>query len=489
MGHHHDRRRELGAWYTPPRLVAHVVASTLPATLSGRVHVVDPACGDGRFLVEAAHQIRARGGEPVLTGIDVDPDAIDSARSHPDLADAHLVRADALAADTSWGHDPIDVVLGNPPFLSPLSARVLADGRRRNSPSAGGVYADVAVQFLARAVGEVRDDTGRVGLVLPLSVLASRDARTVRHLISTTCRLDWFWWSSTPVFDAAVTTCAIGVRRAPSSSPRPQVRRSVDIDITPADPVAQPSPADDTWGELVAGDLGIPTVTDLETDGCFGDRARVVADFRDQYYGIVDALVDLDPSSDPPFGVAPLATSTHIDPGRCAWGCRPARYAKSRWTAPGVDVSHLDERMRDWVASRLVPKVMVATQTRVVEAVADRTGRWLPAVPIVSVIPVSTGAVDGAASVEEIAAVLTSPVPSALIARRAAGTGMSPRVVRVTARQIADLPWPRGALQGAVDALRSGRLRECAEQVTIAYGLPEPERTRLLDWWEDRLPR
>ena len=44
-----------------------------------------------------------------------------------------------------------------------------------------------------------------------------------------------------------------------------------------------------------------------------------------------------------------------------------------------------------WARKRQVPKVLVATQTRVLEAVADLDGQMVPVTPTVSVEP--TGAV------------------------------------------------------------------------------------------------
>src|SRR5687767_53538 len=89
------RRKLLGAWYTPPALVDHVVALTLPA--DGAVtSVVDPACGDGRFLAAVRE---AAGARVRMTGVDLDPGAVASARGA--VREAEIVEADALAMD--WG--------------------------------------------------------------------------------------------------------------------------------------------------------------------------------------------------------------------------------------------------------------------------------------------------------------------------------------------------------------------------------------------------
>ena len=73
--------------------------------------------------------------------------------------------------------DRFDVVVGNPPYLSQLAAATTRGGASRHG---GGPYADAAVEFLALAVRLARPDGGRIGLVLPQSILASRDAAPVR---------------------------------------------------------------------------------------------------------------------------------------------------------------------------------------------------------------------------------------------------------------------------------------------------------------------
>ncbi|MCB0955610.1 MAG: N-6 DNA methylase, partial [Ilumatobacter sp.] len=85
-------RKQLGAWYTPPSLVQAIVRE---AVLPGARSVLDPACGDGRFLTAT--------GLPEQTGVDIDP-------TTPYLHDDSLQR--------DWGDQRFDVVVGNPPFLN-----------------------------------------------------------------------------------------------------------------------------------------------------------------------------------------------------------------------------------------------------------------------------------------------------------------------------------------------------------------------------------
>ena len=144
---HPVRRQQLGAWYTPEPLVAAVVAAVVPTDLEpgSVVRVLDPACGDGRFLAETAKQLADRGVSVELTGVDIDPQTARATRRRFGDA-ATIVYADALTR--KWGGARFDLVIGNPPFLSQMSAVTSRGGK---SAFGGGAYADAAAEFLALA--------------------------------------------------------------------------------------------------------------------------------------------------------------------------------------------------------------------------------------------------------------------------------------------------------------------------------------------------
>ena len=137
--------------------------------------------------------------------------------------------------------------------------------------------------------------------------------------------------------------------------------------------------------------------------------------------------------------------------------------------------------MRRWAADLLVPKVLVANQTRVIEAVVDDAGAWLPGVPALTARPFP--GIDP----WSVAAVLTSPVASTWAWHRAAGTGLSARSVRLGPRWLMDLPWPGRELGPAVDALRAADVVGCGRAVTAAYGVGDGGA--LEEWWIGGLPR
>lgn len=464
-----SERRRLGVWYTPDALVEAVVSNTLgPVSPGTLVTVLDPACGDGRFLFAAASLIRAAGAVPVLTGVDIDMASLRAVGSLPEPVE--MIEADALHHD--FGARRFDVVIGNPPFLSQMASATSRVGRSRFG---GGPYADAAADFLAMSVRLAAEGSGRVGLVLPVSLLTARDAAQIRREVASLASMHWFWWSPEPVFDADVRTCAVALGRCDQ-----QHLGGIRRVLGPTFDEAMPHPSrisrdDEHWGWLIADSLGLPTVPPLRAAGTLADHGLVTANFRDQYYGLVGAVRD-----DLPDDAPPLITTGLIDPGQCHFGRRSTRFAKTTYSAPRVDRSMLVPFMQRWAARCLVPKVLVATQTHVIEAVVDVEGRWLPAVPVVRVVPTNP------ADVWRVAAVLTSPAASAVIASQSAGSGLSATTVRVSQRTLGMLPWPAGDLQRAVVALRAGDLDACARAVSAAYGADDDD---VHSWWVRGLPR
>jgi hypothetical protein len=464
-------RKQLGAWYTPVALVDTVVDAVItPAFVQARgdrtIRVVDPACGDGRFLVAAVNRLRSLGATVECVGRDLDASAVGAAQLA--LPDAEVRRADALASD--WGTEPFDLVIGNPPFLSQL-----ADATTRGGASVrgGGPYADVAAEFLALAGDLVDPDGGRVAFVLPQSMLASRDAAPIRAAIGERAHMVWSWWSDRRVFDAQVYVCAVAFEFGRADDER---RRS-------------------NWSHVITDRQGVPELPDdlavLNVDGRLADRATGNANFRDEYYGMIPAV------GDHPSG-PPLVTSGLIDPGRSWWGERPITFARKRYEHPRVDPHRLDDHMRRWAERRMVPKVLVANQTRIVEAVCDPGGEWLPGVPVLGVYPLGAhwddppagrSGAELADSAWEIAAVLTSPFASAWLWHRGAGTGLSASSIRLSPVVLGGLPWPAGDLSTAVAALRSGDVRACGREVDAAYGLAAGTRNTLFAWWSALLER
>ncbi|GAB2981843.1 HsdM family class I SAM-dependent methyltransferase [Nocardioides montaniterrae] len=459
LGADPERRRK-GAFYTPPDLVGWVLDHALPA---GGGRVLDPACGTGHFLVAAAERLGAR----AVWGSDLDESAVAIARQRlraldPTLTEAELrnrVRyADGL---TAWAGETFDAVVGNPPFLGQL--------RRATAGASGGIaaYTDTSAAFLHASLSLARDG-GVVALVQPLSVLAARDAGPVRAAVARAGDVESFWCSAEPVFaDTTVLTCV------------PVVRVGA---VSALDP--------DEWGSLAAPAFGVPLARLSRAGGVVGDLAACTADFRDQYYGLVPHVRDA--VSGLRDGEVRLVTSGLIEPLESRWGVAPTRFARRTYAAPAVRPADLPPKLAAWAQQRLVPKLLVAGQGRVIEALVDPAGELLPSVPVVSVVP------HDPADVWRLAAVLCAPPVVAYAAARYLGTGLSAGSVKVSAKQLAALPlpldraaWDEGARLVACMHARSGPgllacMQASAEVMTAAYGIDDPALTT---WWLERAVR
>ena len=524
-------RKGLGAYYTPADVVEGLLdiafdpvldmaAAHGPAAVAA-LRVIDPACGTGNFLVAVSHRIAGalrrlglQDGEAAeravacVHGIELDASTARLCRAdlrgvHPSFPARRIRRGDALLDPTLAAEGTFDLVIGNPPFLSQLDAttsRDVAGGaalRARFGAAVAG-YTDPAALFLLLGHRLARPDGGVVAMIEPIPLLTARDATGARQAVLHDASLTDLWVLGNGVFDAAVEVCApVIVRSTGSASAGPSAvvtRLHTGRQRAVGELVDAPTATTRSWSHLLADHGGLPRRA-LRTSGTLADLASATADFRDQYYGLGPHVIDGDRAdAAPEERTARLVTSGLIDPAWLAWGARSTRFHKTTYRHPRVLLDALDPALRRWADSRLVPKVLLATQTRMLEAVVDEAGDWLPSVPVISVVP--TRSPD---DLWRIAAVLTCPAINALASRRHLGSGRNARSLRLRASEVLELPLPvdrerwdeAAALLRAAGppTRRSGHLALLAAAAALmdrAYGIDADGD--LLAWWLDLLP-
>lgn len=482
-----DPRRSLGAVYTPLDVAGRLAERALDGCAVASV--CDPAAGDGRLI------------DAVLARCDAAAFAADVA---PTTAAGRSGAATWSTADSLgrglavWPDAPrhgFDLVIGNPPFRGQLRAETWLDRADRAHLRArfGDVarsYTDTASLFLLAAC-EMASPTGRVAMIMPLSFLAARDAGPVRRRVLEMAALEGLWVAPEQVFpDAAVRVCAVVLDR--SGPRRRPVRRWVGADFVDLPPVVVDSDVlgdGDTWSHLAAGAFGVPEI-DLATSGVLGSSATATAGFRDQFYGLAPLVREQEQLVSERAAV--MVTSGLIEPGRSVWGERATRIAGRRWERPVVDLGGLEpsSALARWVAARRVPKVVVATQTRVIEAAVDPSGGWIPSTPVVSVHA------DGD-HLWRVLAVLLAPPVTAWARTHVGGTALGADAVKLSASQVLAAPLPADArlwndaaelLQASWSDAAGGVpidvVVAAGELMTRAYG-SGPE---VMAWWVDRLP-
>lgn len=463
-------RADRGAWYTP-RAVAELI--TARAFDSGvPAFVVDPTCGGGAFLLAALDAFVERGvvpGEALqrVAGLDIAPAAVQTARRVIGLwAARHGVAADAIRLEvgdalepwpTTW---PVpDLVLGNPPFASPLRATKArrsaelpprAAAFREEHRTELGPYADLAAMHLLNAAHRVDPGVGRLVMVLPQSMLAGRDAAPLRNWFGREMPLEDLWISGDKLFDASVRVFAPVLSRSALSGGA-------------------------SWNDAAATEMGVPEVDAVAAAGVLGSMCQATAGFRDEYYGMAEACVEgaIDDAR------CRLVTVGSIDPLELHWGTVPTRFAKTLWQRPVIDESAVPAKVRPWFERQRAPKVLLPTQAKILEPFVDRDGSAIPITPVVSI---SASADD----LDRVAAVLLAPTASAWAARRGFGSALSFNAIKLRAADIADLPLPadRSTWQQAAELVSEGppALGRIGELMHQAYG----GSAELLDWWLDR---
>jgi len=511
-------RHQGGVHYTPRAVADGLVAAAVEGWQPGsaRLCFLDPSVGGGAFLLAVARwrktstDLSCRDICTELQGRDVDEEALA-------VAEVALALWCAVSGERPAGvpglqigdvfEDELpaaDLVVGNPPFLSQLDASTAQGAKTRDRMRsrygvALGPYADAASVFLLAGLNALGDN-GRMVLIQPVSFLASRDVTAVREQLAPSLR--GLWFSELLLFEASVRVCAPVVSK--SDDPVELIARWVDGEVTGTTPV--PRPAGSSWGPLVADLVGVPVPTlhlRPESPKTIGDLATATAGFRDQFYGFVPVVCEQKDDTASPAAAHPRLTTTGmIDPLRNRWGEREFRFAKQPWRRPIValaDLAAADERLARWTADRLRPKVVMATQTKVIEVAVDAHGTWIPATPLVSIEPrLSDDAAYDPDLLWRLAAALSAPALSAHALAEAMGAALTVQALKISARQVLTfgLPADAGAWDAGVDAAKGAAAAETAaawrlammtlgEAMTAAYGTDET----VLGWWAHRLPR
>ncbi len=472
-------RSDRGAYYTPPDFAAAVVDAALAgAEMPG--FTVDPACGGGVFLLEILDRLLASGISAQdcasrVAGIEIDPGAAAVAalalrawqlfHGVTEPVSPRIAVSDSLDRWPRVWPDP-DLIIGNPPFASPLKSGAIpaeAAAYRNHHSEVLGPYADLAAIHLWRA-SQMLHDGGRLAFVAPVSIVNARD----------TGRL----WER---FEAEAD--AVGVL-IPESRP---FEASVRVFVPVFEMRRQVASERRSLPHAVGDAIGLPSLPDLESAATLGSICDATSGFRDEFYGLAEVVRE--EAADHGAGLRKLVTVGSIDPLSCTWGRKPTRFAKAKWQRPVVDPSPLSGKVAAFVHGQRQPKVLVATQTKVLEPVVDPVGDLVGVTPTIVV----TGPRPA-----HIAAVLLAPPVNAIAVQRWFGTGLSDATLRPTAATLVDLPLPgdestwneaaalieenTSVIDGSQDSADPAVVRRVASLMNSSYGAD----SAVLTWWLER---
>lgn len=184
-----DRRKSLGAFYTPPHL-AQAMASW--AIRSQHDQIFDPAAGEAVFLIAAAARLRALGGDVTpdqLLGVEIDTAArlraLDLLDRHGCPCDVRL--SDFFAVRREDFPRQFDVVIGNPPYVRYHRFRGETRQRALDVARHSGVrltgLASSWAPFVVHS-SHFLAPGGRLALVLPAELLHVDYAGPVRDFLT-----------------------------------------------------------------------------------------------------------------------------------------------------------------------------------------------------------------------------------------------------------------------------------------------------------------
>ena len=497
-------RRNSGVHYTPTEVAQKLTDIALSKAPPGPV--CDPSVGGGSFLLAAANAFLTLGLSPsvivkdLLWGIDLDPDAIRvtnavlalwASEGEWIIAEKNLVTADSLETGIEAFQSPpargFSAVIGNPPFQNQLQHQTVrtlesTNQLRERWKTSAGPYADTAGFFLL--VGSsMLSEKGILLMIQPQSFLSAADSLPIRENLEEQMDLIGMWIGGSDIFEAGVHVCApiFGPLEGESQLKLwdgPEIEERPTIDRRKKD----------NWTEIISAVTGVPCVNLQGPE--LKNISSSTAGFRDQFYGLKEYVSEKHLCQG---NWAPLITVGMIDPFRNRWGQGTFRYANKNWIEPVVDLDALRKgnlELFHWVKDRLRPKILVATQTKILEVLPDPEGRLIPSTPVISVEC-------DYENIWLISAALSSPAASARAFARAAGAAMSSDTLKLSATQISEIPLPERTFewnQGAEYAqqaylaeseqLWAAYLHKLGQETAKAYEIDND----VFEWWLNRLP-
>jgi type I restriction-modification system DNA methylase subunit len=533
-------RTAQGAFYTPFAIVERTLELSFgssPINLHPTDHapfrVIDPACGTGNFLLVAALRLASFLDETELEhqdglvwvvenciyGADLDPEAtrlavenlvqLTGGKANRSRVSEHFYTGNALLlheeVDTLFGSfEPtwsnvfpevftgtdagFDAVIGNPPFLNQLNSETALDASvaghvKKSMGDNAKAFTNTATLFLATARQIIKAQSGRIAFIEPLSIIATRDSDPLRQSIDNSGHLQAMWICEDQVFDAAVQTCVVFIDQAHHGGVKIYAGKAGDL-VSEVSEDASPG----EWSRFIYAARSLPKF-EISGGRTLAEIAEATNDFRDEYYGLIGHVIDSESADANRF--PKLLTVGKVDLAQTLWGDGETKFAKDKYLYPRVDIHALSDKLQKWAGMRLQPKVIVATQTRIVELYVDEEGEYLPSIPLASVTPLQLE------NLWKVAACLAAPPISLLAYQRLAGAGMSAEVLKLSARNLLKLPlpsdddkWSLGsehlrnahALSGS---RRTEELKAFGYMMCGAYGLSgQPE---IMDWWLERL--
>lgn len=230
-----DRQKSNGATYTPiafARFVAEQMLQAAELPKSGKIRVLDPACGDGALLDVLIKSLPSAFRKRVVAvGYDTDPEAIRiaSQRLRQDLPelDLRLEQKDFLehVLNLQGGGDlfsagevqePFHLVIANPPYVR---TQIMGAQQSQQLAQSFGLTGRVDLYYpFLLGISQVLADNGVTGVITSNRFMTTKSGQAVRRAMLSRFRILHAWdLGDTKLFDAAVLPSVLLARGTPDS--------------------------------------------------------------------------------------------------------------------------------------------------------------------------------------------------------------------------------------------------------------------------------
>ena len=226
------QQKASGSTYTPEDFAAFVadqIVQVADLPKSGKIRVLDPACGDGALLDALIKRLPPSARKRVeVVGYDTDPEAIRIATQRlqldfPDL-NIHLERKDFLdyVLNLKGGGDlfsagevqePFHLVIANPPYVR---TQIMGMQQSQQLAQQFGLTGRVDLYYpFLLGISQVLAKNGVTGVITSNRFMTTKSGQAVRRAMLTRFRILHVWdLGDTKLFDAAVLPSVILARGA-----------------------------------------------------------------------------------------------------------------------------------------------------------------------------------------------------------------------------------------------------------------------------------
>ncbi len=177
-------KKQLGSYYTPEPLIDFALSRIKESFDNTKLHILEPSCGDGRFI----NKIHSRRivSKPCSTLIEIDDASYADAKNNlANLNHTHVIQQDFLFYE-SPANKKFDLIIGNPPYINKklLSSgqiqqiqKILADARISSRADK-----NIWPAFVVKSI-ELLKENGQMCFILPFDLLQVKYGEDVQRLL------------------------------------------------------------------------------------------------------------------------------------------------------------------------------------------------------------------------------------------------------------------------------------------------------------------